>query len=217
MDKEKGFEEERRKMVETQLIARGIADENVLEAMRKVPRHRFVPQDIMQSAYDDCPLPIGEGQTISQPYMVALMTQCLELSGDDKVLEIGTGSGYQAGILAEIASQVYTIERVEKLCNRAGEILKELGHANIQLKVGDGTEGWPEFSPYDGIMVTAGSPDIPEPLTRQLSEGGHLVIPVGGRYSQELVVMEKKRGELKKRDLCGCIFVPLVGKHGWEK
>ncbi len=217
MDKEKHFEEERRRMVQTQLIPRGIADESVLEAMRKVPRHRFVPEDLIESAYDDCPLPIGEGQTISQPYMVALMTECLGLKGDEKNLEVGTGSGYQAAILAELSGQIYTVERVEKLSKRAGEILKALGYINIQLKVEDGSEGWAEFSPYDGIIVTAGSPDVPEPLAEQLSEGGRLVIPVGGCYSQELVVLEKKNGKLERREVCGCVFVPLVGRHGWEK
>ena len=217
MDKEKHFDEERREMVKAQLIPRGIADKGVLEAMKKVPRHRFVPENVVESAYEDCPLPIGEGQTISQPYMVALMTECLGLGGKEKVLEIGTGSGYQAAVLAELATEIYTIERVEKLRNRAGEILKACGYTNIQLKVGDGSKGWPEFSPYDGIIVTAGSPDIPRPLTEQLAEGGRLVIPVGGCYSQDLVIMEKKGGELKRKDVCGCVFVPLVGKYGWEK
>jgi len=217
MDKEKHFEEQRNTMVETQLIPRGITDKNGLDAMRKVPRHRFIPENMRESAYDDCPLPIGEGQTISQPYMVALMTECLELKGDEKVLEIGTGSGYQAAILAEISGQVYTVERFEKLCNGAGEILKACGYANIELRVGDGSEGWAEFSPYDGIIVTAGSPDIPQSLTEQLGEGGRLVVPVGGYYSQELVIMKKKGRKLKRRDVCGCIFVPLVGKYGWEK
>jgi protein-L-isoaspartate(D-aspartate) O-methyltransferase len=217
MDIEKHFEEEREKMVQTQLIPRGITDKSVLEVMRGVPRHRFVLEDLVESAYCDYPLPIGEGQTISQPYMVALMTQYLELSGDEKILEIGTGSGYQAAILAELAGQIYTVERIEKLSRRAGEVSKALGYTNIQLKVGDGSEGWAEFSPYDGIIVTAGSPDTPGPLSEQLSEGGRLVIPVGGYYSQELVVMEKKNGKLEKRKVCGCIFVPLVGRHGWEK
>lgn len=217
MDKKKRFEEQRKTMVETQLIPRGITDKNVLDAMRKVPRHGFIPENLAESAYDDCPLPIGEGQTISQPYMVALMTECLELKGNEKVLEIGTGSGYQAAILAEVSGQVYTVERVEKLCNRAGEILEACGYTNIELKVGDGSEGWAEFSPYDGIIVTAGSPDIPQSLTEQLGEGRCLVVPVGGYYSQELVVMKKKGRKLKRRDVCGCIFVPLVGKYGWEK
>ena len=217
MDREKHFEEERMRMVETQLIPRGITDRNVLEVMRKVPRHKFVPEDLLESAYNDCPLPIGEGQTISQPYMVALMTQCLELKGDEKVLEIGTGSGYQSAILDELSKQVLTVERVEKLSNRAGEILKACGYTNIQLKVGDGSEGWAEFSPYAGIMVTAGSPDIPELLKEQLSEGGCLVVPVGGYYSQELIVMKKEGGEIKRSEVCGCVFVPLIGKYGWEK
>ena len=217
MDREKHFEGERRTMVQVQLVPRGITDEDVLRVMEKVPRHRFVPEDMAESAYDDHPLPVGEGQTISQPYMVALMTQCLELKRDEKVLEIGTGSGYQSAILAELASEVYTIERIEKLHDNASKVLKALGCENIQFKVGDGSGGWSESAPYDGIIVTAGSPDIPRAFEEQLSEGGRLVIPVGGYYSQELVVMQKTSGKLKKRDVCGCVFVPLIGKYGWEK
>ena len=204
-------------MVQVQLVSRGITDEDVLRVMEKVPRHRFVPEDMAESAYGDHPLPIGEGQTISQPYMVALMTQCLELKGVEKVLEIGTGSGYQSAILAELASEVYTIERIEKLYDKASKVLKALGCGNIQFKVGDGSSGWSEFAPYDGIIVTAGSPDTPRVFEEQLNEGGRLVIPVGGYYSQELVVMQKTNGKLKKRDVCGCVFVPLIGKYGWEK
>ncbi len=217
MDREKNFKEERRAMVQMQLSPRGIADENVLRVMGEVPRHRFVPQDVVECSYDDRPLPIGEGQTISQPYMVALMTQCLELDGDEKVLEIGSGSGYQAAILAELAKQVYTIERIESLRVRSREILEGLGYSNVELKAGDGSEGWAEFAPYDGIIVTAGSPEIPEALTGQLNEGGRLVIPVGGYYSQDLVVVQKVGGDLEKRNVCGCVFVPLIGKHGWDK
>ncbi len=217
MDREKHFEGERKTMVQVQLVPRGITDEDVLRVMEKVPRHRFVPEDMAESAYDDHPLPVGEGQTISQPYMVALMTQCLELKGDEKVLEIGTGSGYQSAILAELAREVYTIERIEKLYDSASKVLKALGYGNIQFKVGDGSGGWNESAPYDGIIVTAGSPDVPRAFEEQLSEGGRLVIPVGGYYSQELVVMQKTNGKLKKRDVCGCVFVPLIGKYGWEK
>ena len=217
MDKERRFEEERSRMVETQLLPRGIKDESVLLAMKKVPRHRFVPADLMEFAYEDRPLPIGEGQTISQPYMVALMTQSLELKGDESVLEIGSGSGYQAAILAELARQVYTIERIEELCNRCSEILKTLGYVNVNLKTGDGSEGWPEFAPYDGIMVTAGSPEIPEVLAEQVNEGGRFVIPVGGYYSQELAVVHKTHGNLERKNVCGCVFVPLIGKYGWER
>lgn len=217
VDKEKDFDEERKRMVQIQLKPRGIADENVLQAMGKVPRHRFVPEDLMQSAYDDRPLPIGAGQTISQPYMVALMTQCLELNGDEKVLEIGSGSGYQAAILAELVQKVYTVERIEKLCNRTREVLKALGYTNVEAIVGDGSGGWPEFAPYDGIMVTAGAPGIPDVLTEQLDGGGRLVVPTGGCYSQDLVVMRKVFGSLEKKTVCGCVFVPLIGKHGWKK
>ena len=217
MDRESHFEEERSRMVEMQLLPRGITDESVLKAMGKVPRHRFVPADLTESAYEDRPLPIGEGQTISQPYMVALMTQCLELKGDESVLEIGSGSGYQAAILAELARQVYTIERIEELCNRSSEILNTLGYVNVNLKVGDGSEGWPKFAPYDGIMVTAGSPEIPEVLAEQVNEGGRFVIPVGGYYSQELAVVHKIHGNLERKDVCGCVFVPLIGKYGWDR
>ncbi len=217
MDRESHFEEERSRMVQTQLLPRGITDESVLLAMRKVPRHRFVPADLMESAYEDRPLPIGESQTISQPYIVALMTQSLELKGDESVLEIGSGSGYQAAVLAELVRQVYTIERIEELCNRSSEILKTLGYVNVNLKVGDGSEGWPEFAPYDGIMVTAGSPEIPEVLTEQINEGGRIVIPVGGYYSQDLAVVHKIHGKLERKNVCGCVFVPLIGKYGWDR
>ena len=217
MDNEKRYEEERMKMVQMQLIRRGITDVNVLETMKKVPRHRFVPEKLAESAYGDCPLSIGEGQTISQPYMVALMTQCLELTGCEKVLEVGTGSGYQTAILAELSGKVYTMERVEDLSCRAAGILKEFGYANIRFRVGDGSEGWSEFAPYDGVMVTAGSPGIPEPVVRQLAEKGRIVIPVGGEYSQDLVAGREKKAGLEKRTVCGCTFVPLVGKYGWRK
>ena len=217
MDRERRFQEERSRMVQMQLLPRGIIDESVLLAMEKVPRHRFVPAGLAESAYEDRPLPIGEGQTISQPYIVALMTQSLELKGDESVLEIGSGSGYQAAVLAELVRQVYTIERIEELCNRSSEILKTLGYVNVNLKAGDGSEGWPEFAPYDGIMVTAGSPEIPEVLTEQIKEGGRLVIPVGGYYSQELAVVHKIHGNLERKNVCGCVFVPLIGKYGWEK
>ena len=217
MDRESHFREERSRMVQTQLLPRGITDESVMRAMEKVPRHRFVPADLAESAYEDRPLPIGEGQTISQPYIVALMTQSLELKGDESVLEIGSGSGYQAAVLAELVRQVYTIERIEELCNRSSEILKTLGYVNVNLKAGDGSEGWPEFAPYDGIMVTAGSPEIPEVLTEQVNEGGRIVIPVGGYYSQDLAVVHKIHGNLERKNVCGCVFVPLIGKYGWDR
>ena len=212
------FEEERKKMVETQLKGRKIRDGRVLEAMGKVPRHRFVEKDFQSNAYADYPLPIEEGQTISQPYMVALMTECLELKGEEKVLEIGTGSGYQVAVLAELAKEVYSVERVESLSRGAGELLRDLGYPNVKLKVGDGSKGWEEYSPYEGIMVTAGSPDIPQTLVDQLSgEGGRMVIPVGGSFSQELTVVIKRKDKVEKRNICGCVFVPLIGEFGWRK
>ena len=213
---EKTFSEERRKMVQIQLVPRGITDKNVLRVMGEVPRHRFLPDNMSRSAYEDGPLPIGEGQTISQPYMVALMTQCLELGGGEKVLEIGTGSGYQSAVLAELSRKVYTIERIEALSSRSRETLRVLGYTNVEFKVGDGSQGWVEFAPYDGIIVTAGAPDVPEVLTSQLNEGGRLVIPVGGNSSQDLAVIYKKGGSLKKESVCGCVFVPLIGKYGWD-
>lgn len=204
-------------MVEEQLIPRGIVDQKVLAAMRKIPRHVFVPTVSLENAYGDYPLPVGEGQTISQPYMVALMTQCLELAGGEKVLEIGTGSGYQAAILAEIAKEIYSMERFEFLAQNARSLLDSLDYKNIKIKVGDGTEGWSEFAPYDGIIVTAGSPSIPEPLVEQLAEGGRLVIPVGGAFGQELILVRKTNEEISEEYICGCTFVPLVGKYGWSE
>ncbi|MCK4262215.1 protein-L-isoaspartate(D-aspartate) O-methyltransferase [bacterium] len=211
------FDEERHRMVEIQLRGRGIKDERVLKAMEKIPRHRFLSKELEHSAYADHPLPIGEGQTISQPYMVALMTECMELEGNEKVLEIGTGSGYQAAILAKLAEEVYSIERVEKLSLKAKEILTQLGYTNVKLKVGDGTKGWKEHSSYQAIMVTAGSPDIPQTLLDQLSEGGRIVIPAGGTFSQELMVVRKRKGKAEARKVCGCVFVPLIGEFGWKE
>ncbi|MCD5398069.1 protein-L-isoaspartate(D-aspartate) O-methyltransferase [candidate division NPL-UPA2 bacterium] len=212
-----GFEEERKGMVEVQLKGRKTKDKRVLEAMAKVPRHRFVEKKLQSTAYTDYPLSIGKGQTISQPYMVALMTQCLKLKGDEKVLEVGTGSGYQVAILAELAKEVYSVERIAGLARRARKILPELGYTNIKFKVGDGTRGWEEHSPYEGIMVTAGSPDIPQTLVDQLSEGGRMVIPVGGNFSQELMVVQKRKGKVEKKNICGCVFVPLIGEFGWKE
>jgi protein-L-isoaspartate(D-aspartate) O-methyltransferase len=206
----------RREMVENQLILRGISDRRVLDAFRRVPRHEFVSEELKNSAYIDSPLPIGEGQTISQPYMVALMTECLCLRGQEKVLEIGTGSGYQAAILAELAKEVYSIERIEVLALRANQILERLGYKNIKIKTGDGTLGWPEFSPYEGIIVTAAAPQIPPPLIEQLKDGGLLVIPLNGRFSQTLTVIEKSKDRLKTQQICSCIFVPMIGKYGWK-
>lgn len=204
-------------MVEEQLIPRGISDDKVLAAMRKIPRHLFTPGKSLENAYGDYPLPVGEGQTISQPYIVALMTQCLELKGGEKVLEVGTGSGYQAAILAEIVKEVYSVERFESLAQKAQSLLDGLGYKNVRMRVGDGTEGWDEFAPYDGIIVTAGAPSIPEPLVEQLAERGRLVIPVGGAFGQELILVRKVDGEILQEYICGCTFVPLVGKYGWRE
>lgn len=206
----------RNRMVEEQLVTRGISDERVLNAFRKVPRHKFVPNENLINAYGDYPLPVGEGQTISQPYMVALMTQCLDLKGDEKVLEIGTGSGYQAAILAELVKEVYTIERIDILAQRAKTTLDALGYANIKIKVEDGTEGWDEFAPYDGIIVTAGAPSMPEPLLEQLAENGRMTIPIGGGFSQVLILVKKERGKVIQQEICGCVFVPLIGRYGWK-
>lgn len=206
----------RERMVREQLMPRGIKNQKVLDAFRKVERHKFIPENLRNSAYADFPVPIGEGQTISQPYIVALMTECLNLNGQDKVLEIGTGSGYQAAILAELTGEVYTIERFETLAKRAEAILNELGYTNIKIKVGDGTLGWEEAAPFDKIIITAASPQIPLPLTEQLRENGKLILPLGESFSQVLTLVEKKKGKLEFMDICGCVFVPLVGKHGWS-
>lgn len=210
------FKALRNQMVDQQLIPRGIRDEEVLLAFRKVPRHRFVPSQCIASAYGDHPLSIGKGQTISQPYMVALMTECLKLKGTERVLEIGTGSGYQAAILAELAKEVCSVERIEALATHAAETLRDLGYGNIKIKVGDGTLGWKEFSPYNGITVTAASPSIPESLIEQLADEGRIAIPVGGKFSQMLTLVEKIKGKVKTTDVDSCIFVPLIGQYGWE-
>ncbi len=207
----------REEMVARQLAPRRIRDRRVLAAFREVPRHLFAPGAGPREAYADHPLPIGEGQTISQPYMVALMTQCLELAGGEKVLEIGTGSGYQAAILSRLAARVYTVERIASLAERTGDLFRRLGYENISIRVGDGTRGWPEFSPYDGIIVTAGSPGVPPPLVEQLGEGGKLVIPSGSGYSQRLLVLERRGEKIIERDEGGCVFVPLIGEYGWKE
>jgi protein-L-isoaspartate(D-aspartate) O-methyltransferase len=205
-------------MVVEQLIPRNISDKRVLEAFRKVPRHEFVPEDLRQSAYNDYPIPIGENQTISQPYMVALMTECLKLKDGEKVLEIGTGSGYQAAILGEIAGEVYSVERFKDLADKASEILHSLGYKNIHIKVGDGTLGWSEFAPYDGIVVTAGAPGVPESLVKQLKDGGRLVIPIdSGGFGQILTLVERVGHTTRQSDICACTFVPLIGKEGWPE
>jgi len=209
------YEKEREHMVESQLARRGIKDKRVLDAMRQVPRHLFVPQDRRDLAYCDGPLPIGQGQTISQPYIVALMTELLELTGQEKVLELGTGSGYQAAILSRLVRQVYSVERHAVLAEQAEKVLAQLGYDNVFISVGDGTLGWPEHSPYEAIIVTAAAPDIPRPLVEQLADGGRLVAPVGSRWSQVLAKVKRQGEKLAREHLTAVAFVPLVGKHGW--
>lgn len=206
--------DERRRMVE-ELQRFGIRDERVLSAMGKIPRHLFVPEHIRHLAYEDTPLPIGHGQTISQPYIVALMTEALGLTGQEKVLEIGTGSGYQTAILCELSREVFSIERIPELAEGARERLEELGYGNAHIRVGDGTLGWPEEAPFHRIIVTGGLPEVPKPLWEQLAEGGRLVAPIGGRYDQYLWVYTKERGRAHKRALCPCTFVPILGEHGF--
>ncbi len=205
----------REKMVKKQLISRGIKDKRVLSAFLQVPRERFIPEEFREDAYGDFPLSIGEGQTISQPYMVALMTQCLKLKGEEKVLEIGTGSGYQTAILALLSKEVYSVERIKIFAQRAQGLLREQNYNNVKIFVGNGTLGWEEFSPYDRIIVTAGAKDIPISLIHQLKKNGIMVIPVGNAYSQELKVIEKKKEEIITQTVERCIFVPLIGKYGW--
>jgi protein-L-isoaspartate(D-aspartate) O-methyltransferase len=204
----------RNAMVETQIVARGIADTAVLRAMRSVPRHRFVPPEESRNAYGDTPLPIGEGQTISQPYIVALMTELLRPARRHRILEVGTGSGYQAAVLAEIVDTVYTIEIVRSLAESARERLQRLGYGNVQVRCGDGYEGWPEHAPFDGIIVTAAADQIPEPLIEQLRDGGRMVIPAGEAWAvQELLLLEKKDGKVSQESVLPVRFVPLIRKR----
>ena len=209
-------DEARAWMVRTQLIPRGIRDRRVLEAMGQVPRHRFVDALYQDRAYDDCALPIGHGQTISQPYMVALMTECLGLTGSERVLEVGTGSGYQAAVLARLAHRVFSMDRIPELVDRARRTLEELGIPNVTLRTGDGTLGWPEEAPFDAIIVTAGAPQVPQALVEQLAEGGRLVIPVGDRFAQTLEVVTRTARGMERRGVIGCVFVPLIGTNGWK-
>ena len=211
------FQKARDRMVEAQLVGRGIRNPRVLEALRRVPRHLFVEEALKEQAYSDYPLPIGDKQTISQPYIVALMSEALELQGDEKILEIGTGSGYQAAVLAELAGRVFSIERFPALAYRANQTLQKLGYQNILIRVADGSLGWPDEAPFDGIMATAGTPRIPQPLVDQLKVGGRLVLPVGDRLSQELVLVERTAEGIQKTNLGGVRFVDLVGKWGWEE
>jgi len=208
-----GFEAEREAMVKYQIEARGIKDRRVIEAMRKVPRHLFVPPEYRDAAYEDRPLPIGEGQTISQPYIVALMTEALGLKGGERVLEIGTGSGYQAAILAELAGEVYTIEIVPSLAKRAEELLRDLGYDNIHVSQGDGSFGWPEAAPFDAIILTCAAPRVPERLLEQLKDKGRMVLPLGrDPFFQSLVLIAKDGDEFEQRMITGVVFVPMTGE-----
>lgn len=213
----KSFDRQRDIMIREHLQVRGISDQSVMKAMCEVPREEFVSEQFLERAYGDHPLPIAEGQTISQPYIVAYMTEALELRTTDKLLEIGTGSGYAAAVLSRIVTTVYSIERVSGLAAAARQLLKRLGYTNIVIHEGDGTLGWPEHAPYDAIVVTAGAPKLPQPLLEQLAIGGRLVIPVGRSYEvQELIrVRRLSEDDYRSEELCGVRFVPLIGEEGW--
>ena len=211
------YEKERSRMVDEQIAGRGVKDERVLAVMRKIPRHEFLPEGIRGMAYNDSALPLGEGQTMSQPYMVAIMTELLGLKGTERVLEIGTGSGYQAAVLAELCQKVYTVERIKTIADKARATLDRLGYKSVAIKIYDGTYGWKEMAPYDAIIVTAGSPDIPAPLVEQLKEGGRMVIPVGDRYGQQLITVVKTAEGMSTERSIPCVFVPLIGNHGWKE
>lgn len=212
------FARQRREMVEQQLRRRGLRDERVLQAMLTVPREEFVPAPLRESAYDDCALPIGQGQTISQPFTVAFMIEALQLRGDERVLEIGTGSGYAAAVLSLASGEVYTVERIPELAAAAAERLARLGYHNVHVKIGDGTLGLPEAAPFDGIIVTAGAPELPAPYREQLAPGGRIVIPIGDSPRSQLMYRyTKQNGTLTSECLGGFAFVPLVGRHGWEE
>ncbi len=211
------YSDARKKMVEEQLVRRGIENQAVLNAMRKVERHLFVSEKDWDRAYDDTPLSIPCSQTISQPYMVALMTELIEPNEKKTVLEIGTGSGYQTAILAEICKTVFSIERHEELAAQAQNTLKKLGYQNVIIKTDDGTVGWNEKSPFDAIIVTAGAPEVPDILVKQLQDNGILVIPVGSHYRQNLELVQKRGDSYITKTICGCIFVPLIGRGGWAE
>jgi protein-L-isoaspartate(D-aspartate) O-methyltransferase len=210
------FSRERQRMVEAQLARRGITDERVLAAMRRVPRHLFVEEAFRERAYGDHPLPIGQEQTISQPYIVALMTSLLGLTGREKVLEVGTGSGYQTAVLAELARRVCSVERIPALAVRARAVLEGLGYANVWVRVGNGTLGWLDEAPFDRILVAAGGPSVPPPLFEQLAEGGRMAVPLGDQTSQTLTLVENVAGQMRSRACGDCSFVPLVGKYAWN-
>ncbi|MFN2356744.1 MAG: protein-L-isoaspartate(D-aspartate) O-methyltransferase [Desulfotignum sp.] len=216
-DEPKKFSRWRKDMVDRQIIARGVTDPLLIQAMTEVPRHLFVSEALVDSAYGDFPLPIGEGQTISQPYIIAEMTQSLELKGSERVLEIGTGSGYQAAILAHMVYRVYTIERNHPLFLQTRQLFDRLRMHNVVTRYSDGTQGWKEESPFDAIIVTAGGNKIPSPLVDQLAPGGRLVMPVGGHFSQELIKLTRTDTGIKQENLGGCRFVKLIGQHGWNE
>ena len=209
------FEAERERMVEEQIRARGITDQRLLDAFLAVPRHLFVPREFQASAYADHPLPIGAGQTISQPYITALMTSLLRLQGHERVLDIGAGSGYQTAILATLALEVYAIERLPELMEALRQRLHDAGLLNVHLKVGDGTLGWPDHAPYDAILIAASAPEIPAPLLDQLADHGRLIMPVGDEQGQTLVEVDRRGTTLSRKTIVGCMFVPLIGRFGW--
>lgn len=214
------YKKQRSRMVETQIKSRGISDSRLLRAMETVPRHLFIDEGLIDQAYNDNPLPIGEKQTISQPYIVALMTQALKLNGKERVLEIGTGSGYQTAILASLAERVFSIERIAPLAVKARKILDRLNYYNVAIRVGDGSYGWKEEAPFDAIITTAAAPEIPQYLVEQLAVGGRLVVPIGGRDVQTLYKLTRlieNPQEIRKEDLGGCRFVSLIGESGWKE
>ncbi|MCI2429921.1 protein-L-isoaspartate(D-aspartate) O-methyltransferase [Candidatus Acetothermia bacterium] len=207
---------DRRKMIRY-LATQGITDKSVLDAMLRIPRHLFIANALWDQAYADHPLPIEQNQTISQPYIVALMTQALQIQKSDRVLEIGTGSGYQTAILAELAGRVYTIERFPQLSQQACKLLGAASYTNIDYRVGDGTLGWPEEISFEKIIVTAAAPEVPAPLLTQLADGGRMVLPVGGRQLQMLLLIQRENQEFIREELCACSFLPLIGKEGWRE
>lgn len=215
METDDPYWENRCQMVKTQIAGRNIQDQRLLEVMQQVPRHLFVPEDVRSLAYRDSPLPIGDGQTISQPYIVALMTVLLKLEGEENVLEIGTGSGYQAAILSRLAKTVHTVERHPRLAATASRTLQELGYTNVFVHQGDGSLGWPEAAPYDAIMITAAAPAVPPPLLQQLSEKGRLVLPIGNRFNQDLQRWQRVGSHYQSESFLPVAFVPLLGVHGW--
>lgn len=209
-------EVKKRSMIDSQLKSRGISSLEVLRAMSVVPREKFVSSEFIEAAYNDGPLSIGSGQTISQPYMVAMMTEALMLRKNDKVLEIGTGSGYQAAVLQEISSHIYSIERIRSLAENAKALLGSLGYSEITIKIGDGTLGWPEEAPFDAIIVTSASPSVPETLMSQLADNGRMIIPVGSKNNQRIIRITRSGDNYSKEEMLSCIFVPLIGKYGWD-